>query len=166
MFALKPISRDSVPSALAKAERYRLLNEPTQAESICRDILEVDPQNQQALVSLILALTDDIAHDASAFTAALQACKQLHTEYDRAYYSGIAWERRALANYRRGTHGLRHSVYEWIVQALHYYGQAEKLREPGNDDPVLRWNTCIRFLDRHSELTPRGEEAPASVLSE
>ena len=42
MFALKPISRDSLDGALAKAERYRLLNEPTEAESICRDILEVD----------------------------------------------------------------------------------------------------------------------------
>jgi hypothetical protein len=34
-FDLKPISIASIPRALEKAERYRLLNEPEQAESIC-----------------------------------------------------------------------------------------------------------------------------------
>ena len=31
MFEPKPISRDGIPAALAKAERYRLLNEPGEA---------------------------------------------------------------------------------------------------------------------------------------
>ena len=56
MFNLKPISRDSIETALAKAERYRLLNEPNEAESICRDILEIDSANRQARISLVLAL--------------------------------------------------------------------------------------------------------------
>ena len=38
-----------MPAALEKALRYRLLNEPVEAESICRDVLEVDPDNQAAL---------------------------------------------------------------------------------------------------------------------
>ena len=71
MFELKPISHESVAGALAKAERYRLLNEPGEAESICRDILEIEPGNQQALISLILALTDQIPDDAHAFGNAL-----------------------------------------------------------------------------------------------
>src|ERR1700722_16262182 len=54
----KPISPDAVPLALEKAERYRLLNEPAQAESICLDVLAVDPDNQRALVMLLLALSD------------------------------------------------------------------------------------------------------------
>ena len=62
MFALKPISHESVTGALAKAERYRLLNEPGEAESICCDILEIEPRNQPALISLLLALTDQISH--------------------------------------------------------------------------------------------------------
>jgi hypothetical protein len=45
VFALKPISHDSVANALAKAERYRLLNEPNEAESICHDILQIEPDN-------------------------------------------------------------------------------------------------------------------------
>ena len=71
MYALKPISDASVSGALAKAERYRLLNEPNEAESICRDILAVEADNQQAWISLILALTDQIPHDGAAFAAAL-----------------------------------------------------------------------------------------------
>ena len=38
-----PSSKDAVPAALAKAERYRLLNEPGEAESICLDVLQIDP---------------------------------------------------------------------------------------------------------------------------
>src|SRR5471032_88471 len=96
-FELKPISHDTVAGALAKAERYRLLNEPNEAESICCDILEVEPNNQQALVSLILALTDQIAHGAGAFANAMARIAHLDSGYDRAYYAGIAWERRAKA---------------------------------------------------------------------
>ena len=55
---LKTIARDGIPHALEKAERYRLLNDPAQAESICRDVLAVDADNQDALRALILALTD------------------------------------------------------------------------------------------------------------
>ena len=95
MFALKPISHDSVAGALAKAERYRLLNEPSAAESICLDILEIEPGNQPALISLILSLTDQIPHDTRAFTHAVSAVARLTAPYDRAYYEGIAWERRA-----------------------------------------------------------------------
>ena len=57
-FDLKSISIEGVPKALEKAERYRLLNEPSLAESICVDILTVLPAHQQALISLLLARTD------------------------------------------------------------------------------------------------------------
>ncbi|MCC6591536.1 MAG: hypothetical protein IT168_32920 [Bryobacterales bacterium] len=166
MFPLKPISAESISGALAKAERYRLLNEPCQADSICRDILLLEPDNQQALISLVLALTDQIADDPGAFSSALQVARSLASDYERAYYSGISWERRALASYRSGRHGMKHSIYEWLAQALDCYERAEQLKTHGNDDAVLRWNTCVRFLQQHSELTPRDEEVPASVLSE
>src|SRR5271170_3379223 len=105
MFPLKPISRDSTEGALAKAERYRLLNEPTEAESICRDILEIDPGNAAARISLILALTDQISHYEGAFSDAVNAIAALESPYDRAYYLGIAWERRAKAFYEGRLHG-------------------------------------------------------------
>jgi hypothetical protein len=166
MFALKPISRDGIPSALAKAERYRLLNEPNEAESICCDILDVEPDNQAALISFVLALTDQISQDARSFANALTASARLASDYDRAYYAGIAWERRAKARYYGSHQGSRHDVYKWMLQALRLFEEAERHRIPGNDDAVLRWNACIRFLDRHKELAPQAEEVPEPILSE
>jgi hypothetical protein len=166
MFELKPISHDSVAGALAKAERYRLLNEPNEAESICCDILEVQPDNQQALISLILALTDQIAEDAGAFANALATITRLEGSYERAYYTGIAWERRAKARYQGCGQGSRHYAHEWIVRALRLFEEAERLRVAGNDDSILRWNACIRFLSRHKELEPRAEDRVEPILSE
>src|SRR5258708_2966526 len=166
MFPLKPISQASIAGALAKAERYRLLNNPHEAESICRDILEIEPDNRQALISLILALTDQIPQEASAFSHALATIASLETPYDRAYHAGIAWERRAKAYLQGGGQGSRHYVYEWIVQALRLFEEAERLRVPGNDDAILRWNACARFLARHKELAPRTEEIAEPILSE
>jgi hypothetical protein len=166
MFPLKPISHDSLMAALAKAERYRLLNEPTEAESICRDILAIEPDNQQAVISLTLALTDQIPHDPHAFANALSTATGLRTAYDRAYYAGIAWERRAKALLHGGGHGAERYAYEWIVKALHLFGDAELLRVPGNDDAVLRWNACVRFLSCHKELGPRSEDVAEPILSE
>jgi hypothetical protein len=166
MFTLRPISRDSVDGSLAKAERYRLLNEPNEAESICRDILEIDPENRQARVSLILALTDQIPQDPTAFSSAINAIGGLESAYDRAYYSGIAWERRAKAFHGGGAHGSGGYVYDWLVKALHLFDEAERLRPAGNDDAILRWNACVRFLDRHKELRPSTEELPEPILSE
>ncbi len=166
MYALKPISDASVMGALAKAERYRLLNEPHEAESICRDILEVAPDNQQALISLMLALTDQIPHDGSAFASAIAAAARLESAYDWAYYVGIAWERRAKAYYEGGGQGRRQHAYEWTAQALRLFEEAEGLRPAGNDDAVLRWNTCVRFLQRHKELAPSEVEVAEPILSE
>ncbi len=84
MFDLELISMDAVPAALEKAERYRLLNEPLMAESICLDVLEVDPENQQALVTLILALSDEFTHSApSELAKARDLLKRLTDEYQR-----------------------------------------------------------------------------------
>lgn len=166
MFALKPISQASIPGALAKAERYRLLNEPHEAESICRDILEVEPNNREATVSLILALTDQIPLEPSAFSHALATISNLDAPYDRAYHAGIAWERRAKAYLQSGGQGSHHYVHEWIIQAMRLFEEAEALRAPGNDDAILRWNACTRFLARHPELAPIAVEMAEPILSE
>ena len=166
MFTLKPISSDSIDSALAKAERYRLLNEPSEAESICRDILEIEPGNRQAQISLILALTDEIPQEASSFATAMEAISHLEAAYDRAYYSGIAWERRAKALFSSRGLGSSGYVYDWIVKALQFFEEAERLRPAGNDSSILRWNACVRFLERHKDLAPRTEQASEPILSE
>jgi hypothetical protein len=167
MFTLKPISPDSVDSALAKAERYRLLHEPHEAESICRDILEVAPANREARISLILSLTDQFPHEECAFASAMAVISGLEAPYDRAYYSGIASERRAKARYAAGRMGSGGYVYDWIVKALGLFEEAERLRPPGSgDDAILRWNACVRFLERHKELTLKTEERLEPILLE
>ncbi|HYW41990.1 MAG TPA: hypothetical protein VE959_03975 [Bryobacteraceae bacterium] len=166
MFTLKPISPDSVSGALAKAERYRLLNEPGEAESICRDILAIEPDHQQALISLILSLTEQIPQDAHAFGNALSLVDHLQAPYDRAYFAGIAWERRAKARHHGGGQGAHPYAYEWILKALELFEEAEALRAAGNDDAVLRWNACVRYLGRHKELVRRSEDVPEPIVSE
>jgi hypothetical protein len=166
MFELKALSHGSVLSSLAKAEHYRLLGEPAEAESICRDVLAIEPDNQYALVCFVLAQSDQIALDSRAFQSALAAASKLQSEYQRAYYSGIVWERRAKAMHEDRGLGTNHTIYEWVVKALQFFEEAERLRTPGNDDPVLRWNTCVRFLKRHPNLTPRAEEIPEPIVSE
>lgn len=166
MFALKALSHGSVESALAKAEHYRLLGEPAEAESICRDILAIEPENQPALICLLLAQSDQIATDSKIFHSAAAAASKLKSDYDRAYYSGIVWERRAKAVHEDQVPGAHHTVYEWVVKALNYFQQAEAVRPHGNDDSLLRWNTCVRFLERHPKLSPRMDEAREPIVSE
>jgi hypothetical protein len=161
MYQLKPLSRDAIQPALAKAERYRFLNEPAEAESICRDVLDVEPSHQQALIVLLLALTDQFGEHASgAAQEADELLRRLANDYERAYYSGIVRERRAKALLDRGGPGSASSVYEWLREAMTWYERAETLRPAGNDDAILRWNTCARLLMRHPHLEEAGEERP------
>src|SRR5262245_32409105 len=98
MIEIKPLPVAAIPAALAKAERYRLLNEPFEAESICRDILAADPENDPALVTLVLALSDQFPQSgAIGVQEAMGLVPKLKTDYERAYYAGIICERFAKA---------------------------------------------------------------------
>lgn len=164
MYELKPLSRAAVPAALEKAERYRLLNEPGEAVSICQDVLAVEPDHQHALVILLLALTDQLVEEPGAASRAQQVARSLRDEYERTYYSGIVSERSAKAHLRRG--GVSpDGVYEWLVDAMDCYGRAEGLRPSGNDDAILRWNACARLLREHPNLK-RSQERPEPLLLE
>jgi hypothetical protein len=162
---LKPIHVDAIPEALEKAERYRLLNEPAQAESICLDILAADPFYRQALVVLLLAITDQFGEGVSA-RRAREILPRLEQEYDRDYYAGIICERLAHAEVRSGKHGSSYSAYELLTEAMKHYEKAEQSRPPNNDDSILRWNTCARFLAGHTNLKPRPAEMHQEILGE
>ena len=164
-FELKPISKSGVAEALEKAERYRLLNEPSLAESICLDVLHIDPQNQQALVMLLLALTDQFGHGVAPGKAR-EILPRLASEYDRQYYAGIIWERLAHAQLRKGSPNAAFTAYDGFRQAMECYEKSGALRPPGNDDAILRWNTCARILMRNPNLRPRPDEAYEPVLGE
>ena len=159
MFEPKPISKDAVPAALAKAERYRLLNEPMGAESICLDVLEVDPDNQEALITLVLSLTDQFPQRGNeALTTARELIPKLASEYHQLYYNGILFERRAQSRFGQGGPGSGFVAYDWYRQAMACYEKAAEVRPEGEDASILRWNTCARVLERHPELQPEHEE--------
>ncbi|MDP1588367.1 MAG: hypothetical protein Q8M07_11520 [Prosthecobacter sp.] len=156
MFDLKPLSKDAIHAALEKALRYRLLNEPGEAESICHDVLQIDPDNQQALTTLLLALTDRFGKGYGVGAVqAKEVLPRLHGAYEQAYYAGIIAERRAKALLHHGGSGP--DAYGFLREAMECYEKAEAIRPPGNDDAILHWNACARIIMRNN-LAPREEE--------
>lgn len=158
MFELKKLSREAIPRALEKAERYRLLNEPVEAESICRDILEADPENEAARITLLLALSDQLGEHAKAEHAARDVLEMLTDAYQKSYYAGLLCERRAKAALVRSAPGSGNVAYEWFREAMEHYEAAAKVRPPGNDDALLRWNTCVRILTHRDGVEPLPDE--------
>jgi hypothetical protein len=151
VFKLKPLSKQGVEAALEKAERYRLLNQPQLAESICLDILAIEPDNHKASIVLLLSLTDQFGK--SATKAAKQAhdiASKLKDEYSREYYAGIIYERQGANALSSGTPGAEFDACEWYLDAMERYERADELNPPGNDDAILRWNTCARIIMQHN----------------
>src|SRR5262245_10252948 len=155
MFELKPLSPEAVPAALDKADRYRLLNEPEQAESICHDVLALEPENQRALAALILPTTDRLCGPRpSSAQSARDLVPRLHSEYDRAYYAGIIAEREGIAWLRSDKLRAGVAAYTFLRRAMAHYEAAESVRPAGNDDARLRWNSCARMIMADPEVAP------------
>ncbi len=163
MTDLKKISREAIPRAVQKAERYRLLNQSWATESICLDLLEVDADNQVVLVMLLLALTDQFSAENYDFARRAQAlAARLTDRYQRAYYEGIIHERLAHARLAHRALQSEAMAHESLRSAMDAYERAEGLRAAGNDDAILRWNTCARALDRLQLLEPtEGQNEPS-----
>jgi tetratricopeptide (TPR) repeat protein len=158
---LKTISRNSISEALAKVQHYRYLNQAEEAESICRDILTVDPENQMALRQLGLAITDQFRGAISDGFSEAQTCfEKLSSPYERSYYLGILFERRAKAQMRAGH--LAHSLLASFDNAMRYFEEAEKIRPQGNDDALLRWNRCLRLIEGLPDSGGESESFDAS----
>lgn len=144
-YRLKSITRAGVFEATAKVEFYRYLNEPEEAESICRDILAVEPYHQLALRLLGLTITDQfLGIAADRHREAEEIFQSLADPYERFYYTGLLCERRAKAQLH--TCQPSHHVLPLLERALHCFDEAEKIRPPANDDAILRWNRCVRLL--------------------
>lgn len=151
MFELKRLSPAAIPKALEKAVRYRLLNEPWEAESICLDVLLTDPENQEALVTLVLALTDGFNESPGVdVKRPTEVIERLSDPYARHYYAGLIHERWAHALAAKGVPG--HVGLSWIREAMREYEKAADISPPGNEDATLRWNACVRFLQREEQL--------------
>jgi len=147
MFELKPLHSEAIPAALEKANRYRLLNEPGAAESIYLDILSIDPENQEALINIVLAMSDRFGKDYAIGDARItEYLTRIKGDYERTYYTGIMYERRGKAVLAKEGVG----AYELFRQAMDCFETAEAMRPVGNDDAILRWNGCARIITRNN----------------
>ena len=156
---LKSISKAGIPEAMAKVELYRYLHEPEEAESICRDILAIDPEHQLARRTLGLAITDQFTGAAGDRYAEVQSIFQgLRDPYERFYYTGLLLERRAKAQLRAGC--AAHILLPLLEEALRCFAEAEKIRPAGNDDSILRWNRCVRLLESRPDFHWEREHLP------
>ena len=155
-FKLRTISKSAIPEALAKVQLYRNLNEPEESESICHDILAVDPENQTALRLLGLSITDQFTGHASDRYAEVEGIfEKLTDPFERLYCAGLLYERRAKAQLRTGRPP--QSLVPWFEKAMRCFEEAEKIAPPGNDDAILRWNRCARILQGLPGLEEHGE---------
>ena len=167
MSELKPLKPELIPNALEKAERYRLLNEPAESESICRDILVADPGNQRATVWLLLSLTDQITFGRQgAAQEARSLLAKLESDFERKYYAGVIAEREGKARLRSGQPRSGFHAYELIQRAMRHFEEADSLSAADNDDAILRYNSCLRMLESHAELRPEPVEEYEANMTE
>jgi hypothetical protein len=164
---VRPLSKGAVPMALQKADRYRLLNEPGEAESICRDVLAADPGNVAGAETLLLALADQFGRGlAGRFEEAMALAGRLADAFDREYFTGLVCERRAKVHLRQDTPGCGPLARDWFDRAMRHFLAAHTLRPEGGDEALLRYNACVRNLDRHRRLLDRPDPPDAPVLSD
>lgn len=154
MINLKPLKPEAISAALDKAKRYRLLNEPDDAESICLDILACQPGHQEALINLLLALTDKFPHSGvvPAFEQAQEIVPKLDSSYSKSYYKGVIFERRAKYHLKQGGPGAGTAAYEWFVKAMNAFSEALSADDPKSQEAVLRWNCCARILNNQPDV--------------
>jgi tetratricopeptide (TPR) repeat protein len=147
-FQLKVMQADGIPQALERAKQYRLLNQPFHAESICRDILAADPENQEVHVVLILAMTDQFGHELGSKSSKVkEVLKNVTDPYLKLYYRGLIYERRGIATLKGRAHSSREVAYDLLEKAIDHYNQAYEIRPENNEEALLRHNTCVRTIE-------------------
>jgi hypothetical protein len=158
LLELKALPRGQMARALAMAQRCRDVSEPQEAESICLDVLEMEPENQEALVLLLLARTDLLEEGLpGAVERAREPLSKVTAEYDREYYAGIICERQARHLLRaRGRHS-SFVAWEWFQYAMDHFEAAARL-SPERLEPALRFNACVRLIERNRHCMPRPDE--------
>jgi len=159
-FELHPITEDGLEAAINRAEHYRLLNQPAEAQSICHDVLAIDHDNKKVLVVLVLALTDQFEAGEASAQQARGYLSQVKDDYQTAYYQGIISERQGRALMRKGPAAA--FAYDSFREAMEWFEKAAEVRPEGNDDAILRWNSCVRTI-QDSNLEPRPVETELSL---
>jgi tetratricopeptide (TPR) repeat protein len=149
-YELKPLTSKNLSAAVELAKHYRDLNQPEEAESICRDVIAVAPENEDAWRTLGLALTDQFpAKWMTLFDEARASFNRLSSDYERVYYGGITWERYAKAQLESGR---SHNAIHAFEEALKSFEEAEKIGPKDLPNPIVHYNRCVRALTTHPEL--------------
>jgi len=162
--ALKDLPQGDMTTALAMAQRCRDVGEPEEAESICLDILASEPGNQQACVNLVLARTDLLDRGLpTGVASARDALAEVTGEYDRAYYDGLICERRARYLLRARGRQSSFVAWEWFGYAMDRFKEAARI-EPDRIEPILRFNTCVRFLQANPQCGPDPDEGEVADI--
>ena len=163
-FDLKPLDEDAIPNAIDRAKQYRSLLQPWHAESICRDVLAVEPNNQQNLIILFLAITDQFGSEkrGKKMSDAEVILDQLKDEFQQDYAKGIMYERLASAALNMGGVRSGYIAYYHLLDALKWYDKSIKSPEKSQES-VLRWNTCVRMIDQFN-LNPAPDDDAPSML--
>ena len=130
------------------------------------DVLQVDPENHEARVLLILSLTDQFRMDLGRVAEAAKRVAALEDEYERFYYSGIVAERLGKAQLTRGGPASDDYANRSLREAMTWYEEAEAIRPPGDDDAILRFNTCARTIARRGFAEPLDMPKAALVMTE
>ena len=154
---LKSLNKNAVAAAFERAQHYRLLNDPENAESICLDILHVEPDHQEAIVTLILAIADQLGGGTKRIKEAQAYAAKLSDNFQLEYYSGLICERAARAVLAKGKPRSNSIAYDWLKEAMDHFEAAEALSSDKNDDGILRWNSCARTINKHN-LKPRVDD--------
>jgi len=101
----------------------------------------------EAIILLLLSLSDQLSENIpETLDRAWGLLSRLGDEYLHSYYQGILFERQARVYLRRASPGSGFSAYDLLREAMRLYEKAELLRPAGNDEALLRWNTCARTI--------------------
>jgi hypothetical protein len=155
---IKPLPTHDFESALGLAERCRASEEPEAAESACLDVLAIDPENERALELLILARTDLLERGLpGGVEKAREVLERLDRPYERAYYGALICERQARYLLRQRGARAGAIAYDWLRQATDRYEDAMRM-DPERAEPVVRYNACVRLIERHPHCAAGAED--------
>ena len=126
------------------------------AESICLDVLAIVPDHQQALISLLLARTDQF-HSHVHLKGAQEVLARIKGDYEQAYYAGVIWERLGNARIRHGDPG----PYVRISRSA---GCNESLRE--GDELCAAWKRRRHSAMEHLCARDHAEPGHSAIIRE
>jgi len=128
-------------------------------------VLTVAPGDREATITLLLSLTDQFTSPrGSRVREATKLVETLEDEYDRIYYAGMVCERRGLASLTKAGPGSGPIAYDWLRRAMDHYQNADEVGPDGNEEALLRWNTCVRVIMREAQIRPLPDDPSPTML--